>query len=113
MSSQILEKVQSFLKRSTDDSVDISEELIEEFGELCKSALRKQFTDKSNHKSNLKSDQIILRLLKANNKITIKQLCEKTKLSESGVKKVIRKLKDNSSLERVGSLKGGHWEVTE
>jgi Fic family protein len=73
----------------------------------------KQFTDKSNHKSNLKSDQIILRLLKANNKITIKQLCEKTKLSESGVKKVIRKLKDNSSLERVGSLKGGHWEVTE
>ena len=44
--SQILEKVQSFLKRATDDSVDISEELIEEFGELCKSALRKQFTNK-------------------------------------------------------------------
>ena len=46
MSSQILEKVQSFLKEATDDSVVISEELIEEFGELCKSALRKQFTDK-------------------------------------------------------------------
>ena len=46
MSSQILEKVQSFLKRSTDDSVDISEELIEEFGELCKTAFRKQFTNK-------------------------------------------------------------------
>lgn len=71
----------------------------------------KQFTSISNHKSNLKSDQIILRLIKANNKITIKQLCEKTKLSESGVKKVIRKLKDNGSLERIGSLKGGHWEV--
>lgn len=71
----------------------------------------KQFTNKSDQKSNLKSDQKILRLIIANNKITIKQLCEKTKLSESGVKKVIRKLKDNSSLERVGSLKGGHWEV--
>lgn len=72
----------------------------------------KQYTNKSNYKSNLKSDQIILRLLKANKKITIKELCEKTKLSESGVKKVIRKLKDNGSLKRVGSLKGGFWEVT-
>ena len=46
MSSQILENVQSFLKRATDDSVVVSEELIEEFGELCKSAFRKQFTNK-------------------------------------------------------------------
>ena len=67
----------------------------------------KQFTNKSNQKSNQK----ILQLIKANNKITIKQLSEKTKLSESGVKKVIRKLKDNSLLVRVGSLKGGHWKI--
>ena len=46
MSNQILENVQSFLKRATDDSVVVSEELIEEFGEMCKTAFRKQFTDK-------------------------------------------------------------------
>ena len=48
MSNQILENVQSFLKRATDDSVVVSEELIEEFGEMCKTAFRKQFTDKRN-----------------------------------------------------------------
>ena len=48
MSNQILEKVQLFLKRATDDSVAVSEELVEEFGEMCKTAFRKQFTDKRN-----------------------------------------------------------------
>jgi predicted HTH transcriptional regulator len=64
-------------------------------------------------KSNQKSNQKILSLIKKDNKITIKQICEKTKLSESGVKKVIKKLKDEEKLVRVGSLKGGHWEVKE
>ena len=46
----ILEKVQSFLKRATKESVEISEELIDEFGEACKVALRKQFIEKRNSK---------------------------------------------------------------
>ena len=49
-SNFILEKVQSFLKRATEESVEISEELVEEFGEACKSALRKQFIEKRNLK---------------------------------------------------------------
>ena len=64
-------------------------------------------------KSNQKSNQKIISLIKKNNLITIKELCEKTKLSESGVKKVIKKLKDENLLIRVGGLKGGHWEVVE
>ena len=48
--SQILQKVQSFLKRATDDSVELSEELIEQFGEDCKDAIRKQFTTKRESK---------------------------------------------------------------
>ena len=46
MSNQILENVQSFLKMATDDSVAVSDKLIDEFGEMCKDAFRKQFTDK-------------------------------------------------------------------
>jgi predicted HTH transcriptional regulator len=34
-------------------------------------------------------------------------------MSESGVKKVIKKLKDENRVQRVGSLKGGYWEVLE
>ena len=46
------------------------------------------------------------------NKITIKEICESTGLSESGVKKVIKKLKEDKVIVRVGPLKGGHWDVT-
>ena len=46
MSTQILENVQSFLKMATDDSVAVSDKLIDEFGEMCKDAFRKQFTNK-------------------------------------------------------------------
>ena len=72
-----------------------------------------QESSKSNYKSNQKSNQKIISLIKKNSLITIKELCEKTKLSESGVKKVIKKLKDENLLMRVGGLKGGHWEVVE
>lgn len=68
---------------------------------------------KSNQQSNLKSDQKILSIIQKNNKITIREICERISMSESGVKKVIKKLKDNNKLIRVGSLKGGHWEVKE
>ena len=68
-------------------------------------------TQKSDLKSNLKSDQKVLLLIKENQKITIKELCEFMSMSESGVKKVIKKLKDENKLVRVGSLKAGHWEI--
>jgi Fic family protein len=65
---------------------------------------------KSDQKSNYKSDQKILDLIKENNHITIKELMQILSMSESGVKKVIKKLKDNGELKRVGSHKSGHWE---
>ncbi len=68
---------------------------------------------KESKKSDQKSDQKIIEQIKKNNKITIKELSEKTKLSESGVKKIIKKLKEKNLLIRVGSLKGGHWETSE
>jgi len=66
---------------------------------------------KSDQKSSQKSDQKIIALMRKNNKVTIKEMSESTGLSESGVKKIIKKLKDNGTLVRVGSLKGGYWEV--
>ena len=70
-----------------------------------------QSTLKSDQKSNYKSDQKVLALMKENSKITIYELMEKLSMSESGIKKVIKKLKDEGSINRVGSLKSGHWEI--
>ena len=70
-----------------------------------------QTTLKSDQKSNYKSDQKVLALMKENSKITIYELMEKLSMSESGIKKVIKKLKDEGSINRVGSLKSGHWEI--
>ena len=44
--NDILLKVQTYLDKCNKDSVDISDTLVEEFGEACKSALRKQFSEK-------------------------------------------------------------------
>jgi Fic family protein len=70
-----------------------------------------QNTLTSDQKSNYKSDQKILSLMQENNKITIKELMKILAMSESGIKKVIKKLKDEGILNRVGSLKSGYWEV--
>ena len=51
--------------------------------------------------------------MKENSKITIYELMEKLSMSESGIKKVIKKLKDENIINRVGSLKSGYWEVKE
>ena len=72
-----------------------------------------QSTLKSDQKSNYKSDQKVLALMKENSKITIYELMEKLSMSESGIKKVIKKLKDENIINRVGSLKSGHWEIKE
>ncbi|MDK2069203.1 Fic family protein [Aliarcobacter butzleri] len=72
-----------------------------------------QTTLKSDQKSNYKSDQKVLTLMKENSKITIYELMEKLSMSESGIKKVIKKLKDENIISRVGSLKSGYWEIKE
>jgi len=68
---------------------------------------------KSDHKSNLKSDQKIYELMKKDSKITIKELALRLDMSESGIKKAINRLKNMGKIERVGSAKGGHWEIKE
>ena len=43
--SDIISKVQMYLNQVSKEPVEISDKLVEEFGEACKSALRKQFTE--------------------------------------------------------------------
>ena len=68
--------------------------------------------EESNQKSNWKSNQKILAAMRRNPLITIRELQDETGLSESGVKKVIRQLKNDGQILRVGGAKGGHWEVS-
>ena len=68
--------------------------------------------EESNQKSKQKSNQKILSAIQGNPFVTIRELQEETGLSESGVKKVLRQLKAEGLIQRIGSDKGGHWEVT-
>jgi len=43
--NSILTKVQMFLAEANKASVEVSDELIEEFGNACKDAFKKQFTE--------------------------------------------------------------------
>ncbi len=65
----------------------------------------------SNQKSNQKSNRKIISAMRDNPVVTIKDLQAITGLSESGVKKIIRQLRADGIIERVGAAKGGHWKV--
>ena len=78
--------------------------------EIILITINKQIKE-SNQESNQESNRKILSLMKKNSRITIKDLCKKTNLSESGVKKIIKKLKDKNVLKRYGANKNGCWKV--
>ena len=62
-------------------------------------------------KSNQKSNQKILSEIRQNSSVSIRELQDLVGLSESGVKKVLRQLRNDGVIVRVGGAKGGHWEI--
>ena len=66
---------------------------------------------KEMQESNQKSNQKILAAMRRNPSVTIKELQEEMGLSESGVKKIIRQLRADNAMQRIGGAKGGHWEI--
>lgn len=64
-------------------------------------------------KSNQKSDQKIICAMRQNPAVSISELQGIVGLSESGVKRAIRLLKEKGIIMRVGGAKGGHWLVVE
>ncbi len=53
----------------------------------------------------------ILESISSDPHITIQQLSEEVQISTTAVENNIKKLKEKDLLKRVGSPKGGHWEV--
>ena len=70
-----------------------------------------QEIEESNQKSNQKSIQKLLDAISKNPNITIRELQDFLGMSESGVKKIIRKYREAGTLVRVGGAKGGHWKI--
>ena len=66
---------------------------------------------KSDQKRTGRSDQKIWEIMKELPGVTIAKLMDALDMSESGIKKVIRQLKDANLIRRVGPDKGGHWEA--
>jgi len=70
---------------------------------------------KTDLKTDLKTDNIdgkIMSLITENKHITILEIANNINLNVSGTKLRINKLKNNGSIVRVGSAKGGHWKIT-
>ena len=61
--------------------------------------------------SNQKSNQKILTIIEQDPTISMREMQEKTGLSESGVKKIVRQLREAGLLVREGGAKGGRWKV--
>ena len=62
-------------------------------------------------KEMVKSNQKILSEIRQNPSVSIRELQDLVGLSESGVKKVLRQLRNDGIIVRVGGAKGGHWEI--
>ena len=72
---------------------------------------QQKVTNKVTNKVTDKSSDKVLNLIKANPTITITQLMQKLSMSDSGVRKVLRKLQQEGRVVRVGANKNGHWEI--
>ena len=68
-------------------------------------------SNKVSNKVTNKTENKILELMRDNPNITIQQIMVKTTLSEPGVKKNLKQLKDKKIIKRIGSNKTGYWEV--
>lgn len=48
---------------------------------------------------------------RSNQKIAITALASKLGISTTEIEKHIKKLKEQNIIQRIGSAKGGHWEI--
>jgi len=53
----------------------------------------------------------IIDIIRENPNITVGQLMSILSMSDAGVRKIMRQLKSDGLIRRVGPDKGGHWEV--
>ncbi len=63
------------------------------------------------YKSSEKSSEKSLDLIKKNPKISASEIAKKLDLTQRAVEKILAKLKKEGKIKRIGSAKGGHWQV--
>ena len=69
--------------------------------------------EKTREKTRGKTREKIIELIKKDKDITTQQLSELLGLSIKGIEWQIKKLKSENIIKRVGSAKGGYWEIVE
>ena len=81
--------------------------------EIIKQALTEltQNVAKDEKKENESVQDKLLALLKEDNKISAKNAAEKLDMSERQVQRLLKTMKDNGLIERVGSNRNGTWNV--
>ncbi len=57
------------------------------------------------------NQRIVLMQMKLNPHVTTKELSDIVGISNRKIKENIRKLKEKQLVNRIGSAKGGHWEI--
>lgn len=67
--------------------------------------------EKSKEKGKEKRKEMIISLLYSQPTMTTQELMKRVGLSRSGIEKIIRQLKRDGILKRIGPDKGGQWEV--
>ena len=62
-------------------------------------------------KSREKSREKILKMIRQKPTVTTQEMMDSLGLSRAGVEKIVKKLKQERRISRVGPDKGRHWEV--
>ena len=76
-----------------------------------KEKIIKEGWEKSSVKGSEKSSEKILLLIRKNPEISAKEIAGIIGISSRSVEKHLAKLKERELLKRIGSAKGGHWEI--
>lgn len=72
---------------------------------------QQKVTDKVAYKVTDKSEDKLLNIIRETPSVTIPQLMQMLSMSDSGVRKILRKLQQQGRLVRIGANKNGHWEI--
>ncbi|MBP5448665.1 MAG: HTH domain-containing protein [Spirochaetales bacterium] len=70
-----------------------------------------QDVSQGSQKGSQKSSQKIIEMINRNAQITTQEMADALGISRRAVAKAIAKLQETNCVRRVGSDKGGHWEI--
>ena len=84
------------------ETVEKTGETVEKTGETVEKTVGKTVE---------KTAEKLIGIIKSNPKVTIKELSSLLNITRRGVEEQIKSLKDKGIIRRVGSAKGGYWEI--